>query len=294
MADRTGSGCVVASTKVIPQGLLNPQPISTINVITNVDINYAGAVPVASLSGGNPIANVKPIKSLMETYVYPVFRFHFFNFYGGVANYPLLNIKVKILPVGAPEPPCEGNNCPEITCSILHPFMNAAENIVPAYCIKKNDLIFLDPTPTAMVTPMVATGKVVSVSLVPPQDLYGLFVMDETNAQDALTVATSFMDELNDLLAAHWQENVDRHEQLQLSASPVEASEFACSTFADLLIRDFPQNPPPVPPAPPVIHGLQLKEFMIITDSVATGTLDVQFGYHNEAREGFALGNLIP
>jgi hypothetical protein len=313
MGGRPGSACVIKSTKVNPQGMAQ-QEIWTIDVVASVNMNYHGGTPGApsptiDLVPVTPIAGVVPIKSLgvtpMGNYVYPVYRYQFSNYYGGVANYPLLNIQVKILPAGFspgnPEPPCLADNCPAITCSLLHPFMkwNGAmmniaptrpeATIVPAYYIEKDDLIFVDPNPAAL-----RVGKVESVTRLPPDDVYGLIVLDQANAEIASEIAHTLIPAVNTKLGVYFEQIVERYSQFQLDTSTIdslaylESIEFAVSTFAALLSGSLP----PTPPA--TLHGLAPEDYMIITDSIASGALYVQSGYYREARKGLALGALIP
>jgi hypothetical protein len=299
MGDRSGAGCVIGSTKVIVDGI-GPEDISKIAVNVNLELDYnypSPTLPPRLTPTFRDPSEVKPIKSLRRNYdVYPVIRYHFRNFYAGDFGYPLLNIRVKILPDPEPlvVPPCDPDNCPSVTCTPVHPFMiwngppgvpptptSLDATIVPAYCLKQGDTIFLDRSP--MLTATKPTGKIESISLVPPQPVYGLWVTELANVANAVKRATSLIADINLSLEKHWDENVQRHEELGFAPSLVEADDFAFITFMTSFLSENPD----------ISTGSRATpEFMIITDSIATGTLNVQYGYYEKAREGFLLDDL--
>ncbi len=284
MPDRTGAGCVIGSTKVIVNdgGVLEEKAISGItglNVLFDLELDYSPPDrPIPQLTykkygenpGENPI-DIKPIKSLSRKYVYPVIRYHFKNFFSGGFGYPLLNIRVTTSSTDS-----------EVTCTPVHPFMEAAaRRIVPAYCLKKDDEIFLDPNSPVL------TGKIESIILVPPQEVYGLWVIDLANAASVTEeVVRSLIRLVNTDLALYWEHSLARRSDI----NPVGADDFACSKF------DFYWNgkfaDPPIF-GRELFNDLRQHDFMIITDSIATGTLNVQYGYHEEARKGFPLNTLV-
>jgi hypothetical protein len=304
MGDRTGSACVIASTKVIAKGI-GPRDIWVTDVVAGFDIDYFGGLP-ASPPPQSKLVNVKllnevePLLSLTGVDVYPVIRYKYKDYYAGVANYPLLDIQVKILPSPVPPPPEPPHLSPNITCSYLHPFMkwNGGEGvgathmspnakIVPAYSLEENDLIFVDPYPGSI-------GKVISVTRLLPQDVYGLIVLDLTNAESFSVIAEGLIDGVNTSLKDYHKQVVKRLQQLQLSSDEADAIgyfeslEFAVTTFATALSGNLPPSPPGT------IHGLAPEDYMIITNSIASGTLYVQRGYYKEARTGFPLPALVP
>jgi hypothetical protein len=294
MGDRAGANCVVGSTKVIPQ-VVGPEAIKDINVVQDIVVDFSVRPPIVSPVGVNPIGNVTPIKSLAGTYVYPAIRYK----YTSDASYPLIQMQVKIPPTATTPTtsPCQsGDLCTTITSTFLHTFMNEFGTIVPAYCIEAGDKIFVDPN---LLTREI--GIVLSVNLVqqtcapwPPQDVYGLIVMDIASASNIPTIIALLMAQVNKALAEHWQQNVEQHKKLELPPSRLEANDFAISTFGTLL-SEYPEKylDAPVPGAT-LRYGLTSQELMIITDLIASGTLDVQRGYYREARRGINLNTLIP
>jgi hypothetical protein len=275
MGGRTGAGCVIGSTLVIPQ-IGAAEPISTINVIGEFGLDYGGgaplpAQPIVKIDIKAIIDNLIPIKTLSRNYVYPVYRCRFFNYYGDPnnvcdrANYPLLNVNVRI----------ESNPVVyrDITCSLLHPFVKwdatmGAKKIVPAYCVETNDEIFVDPDEA------MPKGIVESVTLLPPKEVYGLLVMDYDNARIASEIGNSLIPELNQILGDYWQQIVVRYGQLDLGLNlnlyrnyaALEFLEFAWNQYVYLLSGRIPPPPP----------GVASDDFIIITDSIASGTLYVQ------------------
>jgi hypothetical protein len=303
MGDRNGAGCVVGTTQVMVNGI-GPQDISSIDVYFDLNLDYTGPIPELKYTkyGGDP-RDIRPIKSLRGMYnVHPVIRYHFENFFTGGFGYPLLNIRVKILPNPEPlvEPPCAGDNCPAVTCTPVHPFMiwngplgvpltptllEQYAKIVPAYCLKQGDRIFLDPSPTP--APTAPMGIIESIILMPPQEVYGLWVMDGPNAANVTEAAVqSLIALVNQDLADSWTKGT--------IINPVGADDFACNKF-DFYWNELFTEKNSIGLQPPLSNGLQFpEEFMIITDSIATGTLNVQYGYYKRAREGFALDTLVP
>lgn len=285
MPPRAGAGCVIELTEVIPQGMA-PQPISTINVINEIVVNFAFNPPKLTPSISNPIGNVTPIKSLRvpTTYVYPVTRYKYTN----DASYPLLRLQVKIPPagVGITDDDCgPGDLCKVIICSFLHPFMNINRRIVPAYCVDPGTKIAVDPNPLTN-----QFGIVNSVTLEAPMTVVGLEVMDYANAAAVPALVPPLFDVVNAELAPLWEQNPNR----PLPLRKLEAMDFAYSRFATLLSQALAVVIPPPPGPAPVLYGLQPEEFMIITELIATGTLDVQHGHYRETQNGIDLINIIP
>jgi hypothetical protein len=303
-SDRVTAGCVVGTTQVIPEGSTTTSPISAINVVNDFVLDFSTGQPIWKKVGGSPIADVKKIKSLKGTYVYPAVRVKFTTVDSDV-NYPLLSIKVKIPNNGetptvddciedAPGTPdvlgSAGEKCKRITCSLLHPFKKYDGNIIPAYCVEEGNDIFVDPQdPLKPVREPI--GKVISVSLVPPEDVYGLYVTDKDTARATYEATPQLIPQVNEALEEYWQQNIKRYIKLNLPPSRVEANDFACSTYntlLDIALGTSGFN------RPPKYRGLESEEFLIITELIATGSLDVQKGYHFDAKKGFVLNDLIP